>query len=263
MTEVSIIMPSFNSERYIGDSIQSVIDQSFTNWELLICDDYSKDRSVSIISNFVNNDKRIKLIINKGEKGAAIARNLCLKEARGRFISFLDSDDIWLPHKLMKQIQYMKSNKIYFCFSDYICIDENSNYLSYLRAPKKIKFSTMLYSNFIGCLTAIYDSDFFGKIYQPNITKRNDYALWLEMFRRFPNVYAYSLPESLAKYRINSYGLSSDKLDSLIFYWICIRIYAKKSFLKTLLLVPLYLMIIFTKKKCLVIYNGFMKLSHK
>jgi len=251
-------MPSFNSERHIEESIESVINQNFTDWELLICDDYSNDKTVFTISKYSNKDKRIKLIINNGEKGAAQARNLCLKKASGRFISFLDSDDIWHPEKLKKQIKYMKSENIYFCFSDYICIDENSNYLSYLKAPKRIKFSTLLYSNFIGCLTATYDSHFFGKISQPKIRKRNDYALWLKMFRRFPDTYAYSLPEPLAKYRINSYGLSSQKLDSVIFYWLCIRLYAKKSFLRTLLLVPVYLAIIFTKKKCRRIYNSFM-----
>lgn len=250
-------MPCFNCENYIDDAISSVVNQDFKNWELIICDDGSKDNSSAKIKSWMIKDIRILSVVNKYQKGAAGARNSCLDFAKGRYIAFLDADDIWYPEKLEVQINLMKKNDIVFTFSDYICINEDSSFMSYVKAPKRVNFNKMLASNFIGCLTAVYDSKYFGKCYQPMIKKRNDYALWLEILGRNKSIYAYSFAKPLGKYRVNSYGLSSNKVDAMRFHWACIRRYAKSSFIKAIFFSFIYLLIIFIKKYSPNLYNKF------
>lgn len=245
---VSIIMPCYNSERFIGEAIRSVVSQSFTNWELLICDDGSSDNSVSIIKCWAATDSRIRPVCNDIGKGAPSARNSCLRHAEGRYIAFLDSDDRWMSQKLETQLAQFRKENVVFSFSDYTCINEHGSAFRNVQAPMRVGFKHLLLSNYIGCLTAIYDSQYFGKVEQPQIKKRNDYALWLVMFRRFPDAYAVSIPESLAEYRVNSYGLSSNKLDAIRYYWRCIRQYGGTSTLVSALLLPCYLILISLKK---------------
>lgn len=252
---VSIIMPAFNVEKFIDQAIQSVFDQSFTNWELIICDDGSADGSKRIAERWASKDPRIKVLKNRFEKGAAGARNTCLSKAQGRYIAFLDSDDLWHPQKLEKQIDHMIKTESVFCVSYYDVMDEDGAHSRGVQTPAKITFRHMMYSNFIPCLTAIYDSEALGKVPQPNIKKRNDFALWLTLFTEKGLERATSVPESLASYRQNGYGLSSSGRDALVFYFICLRKYAGRAFITALYFSSIYVFIVLIKKRFPKIYN--------
>ena len=215
---VSIIMPAFNCERYIEDSIKSVLEQSYSNWELLICDDDSNDNTLEICKRYQDKDERIKLVDNKFSKGAPGARNSCLEAAKGRYIAFLDADDIWLDFKLESQLLYMQENNHVFIFSYNSVMDEKGSIYAHYLAPSRVGINLMKVSNFIPCSTVIYDSTVIGKIFQPNISKRNDYALWLTIFKKNNVKYAYCMPRITSCYRVNSYGLSSNKSDALKYF---------------------------------------------
>lgn len=208
MDLVSIIMPCFNSGRFIEESIRSVINQSYISWELLVCDDGSDDNSKQIVKSFMSLDSRIKLVENRYSKGASGARNSCLDEAQGRYIAFLDSDDIWLPEKLLKQLSFMINNNYSFAYTYYETMSVQGEIKSLCKSPNSVDFKKMTICNFIGCLTVMYDSHLIGKCYQPEIRKRNDYALWLTILRRDKNLRAYCLNEITSRYRVNHYGLS-------------------------------------------------------
>lgn len=248
-------MPCFNSERYLDEAIRSVVMQEFRDWELIICDDGSNDNSKQIAESWAQGDLRIKVLENRFEKGAAGARNSCLDIAQGRYIAFLDADDVWSPKKLEKQIQHMQKTGSCFSVTHYDVMDESGRIRHEVMTPKAITFSLMMYSNFIPCLTAVYDSLALGKVPQPNIKKRNDYALWLTLFRNIGCDKATSVPENLASYRQNNYGLSSSGRDALFFYFICLRKYAGRALLPSLYFSFIYLAIVLIKKQFPKIYN--------
>ena len=257
MALVSIIMPSFNSEKFVGSAIDSVIAQTYANWELLICDDGSVDNSRSVINSYVELDSRIKLISNYYSKGAPGARNSSLDSAFGRYIAFLDSDDLWYPDKLEQQISFMTTGQIAFCYSYHDVMDENGSLLGTYLAPNEVNLKKMKISNFIPCLTAVYDSKVLGKFYQPQIKKRNDFALWLKILNGGVVKTAYCLPLVTARYRANSYGLSSDKLDSLVFFRRCLMKYGSCSRFEAYFYSGIYLMLMLAKKKFINVYNWF------
>lgn len=215
--DVSVVMPLFNGEAFVENSIRSVITQSFQNWELIIVDDASTDRSVNIVKSLVGEDHRIKLIKLPRNSGAAVARNLSIKYAQGRYIAFLDSDDLWLAQKLSKQLAFMKNNSCPFAFSSYDKIDEGGSRIGYVGAPEKVDYADLLKMCSIGCLTAIYDTNYFGKVYMPDIRKRQDLGLWLALLKR--TTYAYGISESLAQYRVRPESLSSNKIAAAQFQW--------------------------------------------
>lgn len=253
---VSVIMPAFNSEKYISFAIESVMEQTYDDWELIICDDGSSDKTYEIASKYSQKNKKIYLIRNKYTKGAPGARNSCLDLAKGDYVAFLDSDDIWLPQKLNDQIKFMQSENILFSYSYQQVIDEEGRYLKTLHCPSKVSMFKMLFSNFIPCVTAIYDSKALGIFKQPNITKRNDYALWLTIFKTKKIKYAYCLKKVTAKYRENSYGLASgDKLELIKYYKRCLNEYAGCSKISTFFYLIIYLFIMAIKKKNNSIYN--------
>lgn len=212
---VSVIMPAYNAEKYISESIDSVLAQSYQNWELLITDDRSSDNTQRIVEDYCINDKRIKLFINKENGGAGVARNNSIKEANGRFIAFLDSDDQWLPEKLNKQITFMLKNNYAFTFTAYQKI-KGKQLLSKVIPPLYTTYNRLLGSNVIGCLTVVYDINILGKQYMPLIRKRQDMGLWLKILRFTPK--AYALSESLALYRVDS-GMTQNKLEILRWQW--------------------------------------------
>lgn len=215
---VSIITPSYKSEKFIKKTIESVILQTYQNWEMLIVDDCSPDNSNKIIENYVSKDCRIKIIKLNNSSGPAIARNKAIENAKGRFIAFLDADDVWLPQKLEKQIKFMIEKQIEFSFTEYIKIDENNKEISgVISRPEKVNYKKMLKSNFIPCLTAIYDTKKLGKVYMPLILKRQDYGLWLKILKKIE--YAYALNEPLALYRIHSNSVSSNKFIAAYYVW--------------------------------------------
>ena len=215
---VSVIMPVHNSDRYLLDSANSVLQQSFKNLELLIIDNGSKDRSSTIIAELADRDSRV-VSLFCSEPGAAYARNMGIKQATGRFIAFLDSDDLWKPEKLDKQISFMCSNGYALTHTFYQKINESGEEIGdVIKRPLRLSYSDILKSNQIGCLTAVYDIHAIGKNYMPLIKARQDYGLWLSILKK--QAFAYCLPESLAMYRDHTSGsLSSSKLSNLKHNW--------------------------------------------
>lgn len=211
MTEglVSIIMPSYNTAKYIAESIRSVLAQTYEKWELLIVDDCSTDNTDEIVKPFLA-DERIRYFKNEKNSGAAISRNKALREARGEWIAFLDSDDLWNDEKLEKQIAFMKDNGYVFSYHDYEKIDEQSNPLNiYVSGPKVVTKRKMYHYGYPGCLTFLYSAKTFGLIQIKDIKKNNDYAILLILCKK---ANCYLLPENLAKYRIRKKSISHDKL---------------------------------------------------
>lgn len=206
---VSIIMPSWNTGRYIAETIQSVINQTYGNWELLIVDDCSTDNTDLVVASF--KDSRIKLFHNKKNSGAALTRNYALRKAQGEWIAFLDSDDIWMPQKLEHQIDFMKKNGYSLSFTEYDKIDEESNPLNiYVSGPEKVNRHRMYNYDYIGQLTMMYSAKEFGLIQIKDIKKNNDYAIRLQLFKK-PGTCAYLLKEKLARYRVRKVSISHDK----------------------------------------------------
>lgn len=219
---VSIVTACFNSENYISETINSVLEQTYHNWELLLVDDGSTDNTIGIISKFQKKDPRIKLIQLHKNSGAAVARNKAIERAQGQFVAFLDSDDKWLPQKLEKQIHFMLANGYKLTHTAYEWIDANGKPLNKIIKPQTVlTYNDLLFSNKIGCLTAIYSQKELGKVYMPLLRKRQDYGLWLKILKT--GVEAYAMPEVLAQYRKTASSISNNKLNLLAWNWKLLR----------------------------------------
>ena len=211
---VSIITPTYNSEKYIAETINSVMCQTHSLWEMIVVDDCSTDQTAVIVQGFALHDSRIKIINLNENSGTGIARNRGLQQAEGRYIAFLDADDLWLPNKLSEQIRFMQIKNLPFTFCFYDCIDENGNSLQKrIESPVHLTYKQLFFCNYIGNLTAIYDVDFFGKINISTVRKRQDWVLWLTILKKIS--VAQPVPESLARYRIHKNSVSASKLDLL------------------------------------------------
>lgn len=207
---VSIIMPSWNTAKFIVESIQCVIDQTYKNWELLIVDDCSTDNTDEVVKPFLG-DKRIKYFKNEENLGAALTRNRAMREAHGEWIAFLDSDDLWMPGKLERQITFMRENSYTLSFTEYEKIDENSKPLNvYVSGPEKVNKHEIYNYDYIGQLTMMYSAKEFGLIQIKDIKKNNDYAIRLQLYKK-SGTCAYLLKEDLAKYRVRKVSISHDK----------------------------------------------------
>ena len=207
---VSIITPTFNAEKFIRATIESVLNQSYQNWEMILVDDASTDKTIAIIKEFTIKDNRIKLIELSKNSGNGFARNVALEKAVGKYIAYLDADDIWLPIKLENQIQFLKANNLPFTFSFYDCIDEEGNSLNRrVEAPLELTYNQLFFCNYVGNLTAIYDVDFFGKIVIEATQKRQDWRLWLTILKQIE--VTKPVPEILALYRIRKDSISASK----------------------------------------------------
>lgn len=206
---VSVIMPSWNTSNFIAESIQSVIDQTYENWELIIVDDCSTDNTDEVVARFT--DKRIRYFKNEKNSGAALSRNRGLREARGEWIAFLDSDDLWSPKKLEYQISFMNEHGYTLSYTEYEKIDEESKPLQiYVTGPEKVNKSKMYNYDYIGQLTMMYSAKEFGLIQIKDIKKNNDYAIRLQLYKK-SDTCAYLLKENLAKYRVRKVSISHDK----------------------------------------------------
>jgi glycosyltransferase len=246
---VTIIMPSYNSENFIIESIESVLAQTYSNWELIIVDDCSPDDSNKIIAKYIDSDSRIKLIKLQKNSGPAIARNMAIETANGRYIAFLDSDDVWLPNKLEKQIKFMQDNDLAFTYSSYKLVGEDNEGLGLFITKDKISYFDMLKTCSVGCLTAIYDTEKIGKQYMPLILKRQDYGLWLKILKLIGETRG--ILEPLATYRIRKNSVSSNKVKAAKYQWKIYREIEKLSFLKSLYYFAFYA------------YNGIIKYKNK
>lgn len=230
MEIVSIITPCYNSEKYIADTYNSIKSQTYTNWEWIIVDDCSTDKSVEIIQSF--NDERIKLVIQSKNQGAAYARNLALNKAQGRFITFLDSDDLWLPNFLETTINYLIENNEELVYSSYKRVDENLKpLLADFIAVDKVDRNRILYNCPIPMLTSVYDSKRIGKIPVPDVELREDHAMWIDLLGKIK--YARAINESLAIYRIRNNSVSRNKLRIAKKQYNVYRYYLKMNFLKS------------------------------
>ena len=225
---VSIITPSYNSSLFIKECIASVQNQSYTNWEMLIVDDFSRDNSVELIQEVAMQDSRIKLIALSSNVGPAEARNEALAHSKGKYIAFLDSDDLWLPTKLEKQIKFMKSSKCAFSFTAYQPMSEDgSKKFSVINVPSKIHYHSYLKNTIIGCLTVMIDKEQSGDLRMPNIRSSHDMALWLDIMKR--GFSAHGLNENLAYYRLVSDSNTSKKWKAASEVWKVYRTIEKLS----------------------------------
>ena len=227
---VSIITPSFNSSKYIKETVDSVLSQTYENWELIIVDDGSKDSSANIIQDLTNSDTRIKGFFFDKNIGAAEARNVAIQQAKGKYIAFLDSNDLWELEKLEKQISFMQTEDIAFSFSTYQPMSEDGSKLySIIHAPKIVTYSAYLKNTIIGCLTVVIDREKAGDFEMPNIRSSHDMALWLLIMKR--GFDAYGLDENLARYRIVSTSNTASKWHAAKDVWKIYREVEKLSFL--------------------------------
>lgn len=214
MPQVSIITPTYNCAEFIVQTIESVLAQSYADWEMIISDDCSTDNTLEVIKPYLESDARIKYICNDKNSGAAITRNNALRLAQGRWIAFLDSDDLWHPEKLEKQIAFMEQNGYAFSYTDYTLIDEQSHSLGQMViGPNRITKLGMYAYCWLGCLTVMYDSTVVGLVQIADIKKNNDYAMWLKVVKKAE---CYRLPQSLAQYRKRSGSISNHSYLSLI-----------------------------------------------
>lgn len=207
---VSIVMPAHNVCAFLAESIQSIQTQTYSNWELLIIDDASGDNSFEVAQKFQRMDARIKPIQLPTNQGAGFARNIGIKASEGDYIAFLDADDIWLPIKLEKQLEFMQKHDLQVTYSSYELIDEQSQSLNLvIRALRELSPKKILRANYIGNLTGIYHSKRLGKLYCPPIRKRQDWALWIQAIRKAGG--ARGMEEVLAQYRVRKNSLSGNK----------------------------------------------------
>lgn len=231
---VSIIMPLYNGEKFIEITLESVLKQTYKNWELLITNDGSKDSSPNIVEKYIEKDKRIKLF-NQVNKGSAAARNNSLKEAKGKYIVFLDSDDIWEDNFLEKQIKFLKEKNASLVFSSYKRINEDGKeILAPFIVPEKVDYKDLLKTCSLTCLTSIYDREKTGIIYFNEELKslRDDYVMWLTMLKKID--FAYGNKEILASYRIFSNSTTGKKFKVLKPQFLVYYKIEKLGFIKSL-----------------------------
>lgn len=252
--KVSIIMPNYNCEKFIDETINSVLNQTYENWELLIVDDCSTDKSLEIIKSYCEKDDRIKLFVNEENMGAAASRNWALREASGKWIAFLDSDDIWLTEKLQKQLKFMCDNGYQFSYTAYEHIDEKSTRLNIkVTGPGDLTKRKVFNYCYQGCLTVMYDCTDIGIVQIPDEIKNgeNDYALWLKVAKKYK---CYYLQEILALYRVRGDSLShkSSILKLINNIYSLFRISEKRSVIGALLCTLRNLWYGFWKKVCYV-----------
>lgn len=232
---VSIITPSYNTAEYIAETIESVQAQTYMNWEMIIVDDCSTDNTDEVVKPYLS-DERIKYLKNEKNSGAAVSRNYALREAKGRWIAFLDSDDVWRPEKLERQITFMNDHKYMFSFTDYR-IRLNGEWLPYICTGPNVVTKKKLYNYcYFSTITVMYNREYVGLIQIADLKKNNDYAMWFQVIEKTP---CYRLPECLSYYYKHDSSISSgSKLKLIKHHYIMYRKALKKGkFISTLLTV--------------------------
>lgn len=220
---VSIIVPCFNMENYIADTIRSVQRQTHSRWELLIVDDLSTDHTAEIVQSFCKDDERIHFSIKEKHSGIASSRNQAISKAKGRFLAFLDADDIWHPEKLEYQLNFMLERQIGFSYTAYDLIDEGGTPLGKtIKTAGNLDYKAYLHNTIIGCSTVMIDTDKVGPVVVPDFRTSEDTATWLDILKKGFNTYAIDTP--LTSYKIRRNSASSNKLKASADLW---RVYRK------------------------------------
>ena len=230
--KVSIIVPMYNAEKFIGKTIESVLAQTYQNWEMLIMNDVSTDNSLAIVSMYAKKDERIKIVNTEKNVGVVKGRNFLIDLASGKYIAFLDADDYWHNEKLEKQIQFMKEKNASISCTEYTRVKENEEKINDVIIKEEISYNDMLKNNYLGCLTVIYDAKKIGKRYFKELEKNEDYVLWLEIVKDVNTIYG--LKENLAYYRVLDNSRSSNKVKTAKVRWEIYRKIEKLSLLKSI-----------------------------
>jgi teichuronic acid biosynthesis glycosyltransferase TuaG len=243
---VSIIMPNYNGSKYLEQAILSVVNQSYKYWELVIIDDCSLDCSKNIITKYVNSDERIKFFSNSSNMGVSFSRNVGIQNSKGRYIAFLDSDDVWEVNKLKDQLSVFEITKVSIVYSPYYVINGKDQIIGKIIPPKKLTYKLLLKSNFIGNCTGIFDSDILGKHFLKN-QGHEDYIFWLELLKK--TEFAFSTNTILARYRKSKNSLSSNKFKALKWTWNIYKNNENLSLINSLFYLCNYIYYGFTKVK--------------
>lgn len=229
---VSIIMPTYNCGPFIEESIATCQAQSWQNWELIVMDDCSTDDTEERVERMAREDSRIHYHRLAENSGAAVARTEAMRIAQGKYIAFLDSDDLWLPAKLQRQITFMQENGYHFSCTDYEQIDETGKPNgTVIRCKPKADYNAVLLTCPVGNSSVVYDVEALGKFEVPNIRKRNDDALWLQILKK--EKYIRGINEVLMQYRVRSSSLSSNKLSLVKYHWKLYREIEKLSVIRS------------------------------
>ena len=230
--KVSIIVPMYNAEKFIGKTIESVLSQTYKNWEMLIMNDVSTDNSLAVVSEFAKKDDRINVVNTKKNMGVVKGRNHLIDLANGKYIAFLDADDYWHSQKLEKQIQFMKEKNAGISCTEYTRVKENGEKINEVVIKSEISYTDMLKNNYLGCLTVMYDVEKVGKRYFKELEKNEDYVLWLEIVKDVKTIYG--LKENLAYYRVLDNSRSSNKVKTAKVRWEIYRKIEKLPLLKSI-----------------------------
>jgi len=215
---VSVITPTYNSEKFIAETIDSILGQSYENLELILIDDASIDNTREILSNYEKADHRIVLMLLEKNNGSGIARNKGIEMATGKYLAFVDSDDFWHKDKLKHQVEFMKNHGHSFTYTKYAYINESGGLIKSSNiAPNSCKYFRLLIQNCIGCSTVMIDIGELGKEYMPDMRNRQDWALWLKYIRKSNR--AYGLKEPYTNYRMKKGSISSKKFKLFKFHW--------------------------------------------
>ncbi len=206
---VSIITPCFNCSKYISQMMDSILAQTYPNWELLITDDCSTDNSRDIIRSYCEKDSRIKLFVLEKNSGAGVARNKSISEAKGRYIAFCDSDDLWKPRKLEVQLAFMQDNGYEFTFCKSDVVDISGNIIEINERVPRVSYRSTKIINYIGTTNAMYDTKRIGKFFMRDVRKRQDWLHWIDILKK--THFAYCVPERLTSWRKGDDSLSSNK----------------------------------------------------
>lgn len=231
MNKVSIIIPTYNSYDTIEDTLNSVINQTYRNFEIIVVDDCSTDDTLKKLEEYKNRDSRIEIVSLENNSGAATARNCGLNKADGQYIAFLDADDMWMQKKLELQIEYMKQNKFSFTFTNYIRINESEVLINEVIVPELLTYKDLLKNTVIGCSTVVIDRSVVGDFAMPLLKKGQDTATWLQILKKDIVAHGYNL-QALTTYRVRKGSLSSNKISALKRTWYLYRYHEKINFFK-------------------------------
>ena len=228
---ISVIVPCYNMERFIADTIMSVQQQTYPNWELLMVDDSSTDGTADLIKTFSSNDARIRLFVKPTHSGIANSRNQCIEMAQGRYLAFLDADDRWRPDKLERQLSFMQERQVGFSYSAYELMDEEGKALGKtVPTAGNLDYEAYLRNTIIGCSTVMVDTQKVGKVVVPDFRTSEDTASWLDLLRK--GFKAYCIEQPLTSYRIRKHSASSNKLKASADLWKVYRQHERLPFFK-------------------------------